>query len=337
MTKRNHRRPKLNEGEHPLENGDYLIGTRVIDEAYEAIFRIVKTRSPGGIFVGPQRFGKSYAIKYLSYLLQQVSSIKPAVFCIFCKYHPSAISDGRFYEEILVSLGHAYTKSGTPQDKSKRITEYLYEEVSSSPNKTLILFFDDAHRLSRHQYEWLIDIYNELDRLTIKPFFLFFGQPELSHMRNSFIQSHQKQIIGRFMSREHAFHGITNADDISVFLESFDGVHKGTDYPLFSGWCYTRYYFTNAYEEGWRFSALSQLIWEAFSLVRKKYSLTSDFEIPMQYLCTTLEFLYVNYSDLYSVPPVINKETIEQAIYNSGYIESELSFILTKDKQANFA
>jgi len=330
-------RPKLKEGEHPLESGKYLIGTRAIDEAYEVICNLVKTRAPGGIFVGPQRFGKSYAIEYLSSLLHEEPTIGSAVFCIFCKHHNTAISDGRFYEEILGSLNHAYTKKGTPPEKSKRITEYLYEKGSLSPHNNLILFFDDAHRLSRHQYEWLIDIYNELDRLKIKPFFLFFGQPELSLMRNSFLSSKQKQIIGRFMSREYAFHGITNADDICVFLESFDGINEGTDYPEFSGWCYTRYYFSNAYEAGWRFSELSQLIWDGFKSVRLKYHLSSDFEVPMAHLCATLEFIFINYSDLYSIPPIINSEVIEQAIYNSGYIEFELSFILVDDKQTILA
>jgi len=324
-------RPKLKEGEHPLETGNYVIGTKAIDEAFEAIIKLIKTRTPGGIFVGRQRYGKTFAIRYLSSLLAEEASITPIVYNIMCKHHDRAISDNRFYEELLLSLRHSFTKSGSAAQKLERIVEYLFEQMSISKN--LIILFDDAHRLNEHQYEWLVDIYNELDKLRIKPFFLFFGQPELAYRRNSFLEEGARQIIGRFMSRQYIFHGIQNASDIAICLESFDGENLGTDYPADSGWSYTRYFFKSAYDSGWRFSQLSELIWTVFSSLRKKYGLSLTFEIPMQDLCTTLEYIYLNYFDLYSVPPVINKSIIEQAIYNSGYIESELIFDLPPEKK----
>lgn len=314
-------------GKHPLETGEYKIGTSAIDFAYEVICNLLKNRSPGGIFVGPQRYGKTCAIEYLIKLLLEEENISAVLHTVKCKHHNRTISDNRYYEELLVSFNHEYAKSGNATDKFKRIIEYLNESVLLAGYKHMIIFFDDAHRLDRHQYEWLIDIYNELIDLKITPLLLFFGQPELAYQRNTLLRGKQKQIIGRFMSHEYIFHGIRNTMDIIVCLETFDGKYPNTDYPKNSGYSFTRYYFPKAYDAGWRFVNLAESIWMGFLSLRKKYLLSTDFEIPMQHLCLTLEYLYINYSDKFSIIPTISDQNIEEAIYQSGYIEFELSLI----------
>lgn len=273
---------------------------------------------PGGILYGFQRTGKTYAIKYVHDMIPNEFGENFPVFIFECAYHKTNVSDNTFYQELLTDLNHAFYKQGRAPDKLKRLREYLSEQIDNSGHWQAVLIFDDAHRLYAYQYEWLMDIYNYLDKIQIKPTFLFVGQPELGFLRNSFQGTNKNQIIGRFMVCEQYFHGLTNPDDISTCLKVYDGTE-------FSGDSYTRDFYKNAWDQGWRIEQYSQLIWDSFSKLRVKFSMSEDFEIPMQFFCSVIENLFKKYSDPETTEPIINEKMIIKLIKDSRYIEAEFN------------
>lgn len=94
-----------------------------------------------------------------------------------------------------------------------------------------------------------MDIYNELDSAGISMTVILVGQEELVHQRSAFIQAKKAQIIGRFMIHEYKFKGVTDIKDMTVCLAGYDNV---SEYPINSGWSFTRYYFPEIFDQGHR-------------------------------------------------------------------------------------
>ena len=63
-------RPQNSVNLHPIETGDYLIGTPSTFEFFTIVRKWLDTSQPGGLVFGPPRFGKTRAIRYISRQLQ---------------------------------------------------------------------------------------------------------------------------------------------------------------------------------------------------------------------------------------------------------------------------
>lgn len=314
-------RPLVPKGSHPIETGRYLIATNEIIRMYHTVTQWIENRSPGGIIYGRPRLGKTKAIHYLMVDLPSEFGKYLPVFFMCCRQYKQP-NENVFFEDLLKDVGHGLPASGKPNVKRDRLLKFFLERVESSGQKRIVLFIDDAQRLFEIQYDWLMDIYNELDRAGASMTVILVGQEELIHQRSAFIQARKAQIIGRFMVHEHKFTGIKNLVDLSACLSGYD---TKSEYPKESGWSFTRYYFPEAFfMKEFRLEQCAEDLYDVFKSLRQEAGLMKQTEIPMQYLTLTVEYALrrfgVNGEDVEWLTRTHWKEAIKQ----SGYIEAEM-------------
>jgi len=318
-------RPAVPAGTHPIETGRYVLPTPPVYNMLKTVTQWIDNRAPGGMIEGMQRFGKTSAIVYVKRRLPEFFGGRLPVLEFSCRDYRIA-SEGTFFEDLLRSFGHALYKSGKPAAKRDRLTEYLHEMVKASGQNRLVIFADEAQKLHEIQFRWLVDLYNDLDRLGVNTTVLLVGQPDLVHLRSTFETAGKMQIVGRFMVHHHHFGGLRNARDIKVCLNGYD---EGSEHPEGSGWPYSRYYFPAAYASGWRLAQEADVLWAVFQEVRAEERLPGKAEIPMQYFSRSVEYILRRFGNLEQTSPQISKKIWKQAIESSGYHDAARYVVAT--------
>jgi hypothetical protein len=302
---------------HPVETGSYIIPTPEINRMFKAIKKWLSNRSPGGIIYGRPRLGKTRALKFIISHLPAIFGDELAIFSARCKRH-SLPNESIFYQELLTDFKHGFSNSGKASDKRDRITNLFIEKGERGGLNKIVLFLDEANRLSSIHYDWLMDIYNDLDAAGITMTVISVGQLELINMRSSFFAQKKSQIIGRFMASEHKFEGIKSAAEIKICLNGYDTAEDLSNCP------YTKFFFPEEYVREKRLSDFADGLYSIFSEIRKEHGLTKKFDIPMQYLTSSVEYVLIHYG--------INGEGVswptlaqwKMAVQESGYWDSEV-------------
>lgn len=309
-----------NKGEHPIETGNYYICTKQIRDLYSVILRWINNRSPGGIIYGRPRLGKTRAVGFIKNSLEKEFGENLPIFIIYCCQH-NRPNENRFYTEILRDIGHNAYDKGKAEAKKVRIIKYFIERAQYSGTNKVILFIDEAQMLFEQEYNWLIDIYNQLDRYFIDMVVILVGQEELLYQKSAFIKLRKMQIIGRFMVHEYKFSGIKSINELEVCLESYDIY---SEYPVGSGWSYTKYFFSEAYIEGKRLKDDAELIYSLFENSLKEANLKRSLEIPMQYLTSTIDYCMTTFGINGKERYWPTTQDWKNSIKNSGYTKAEM-------------
>ena len=312
------KRPILNTGEHPIETGAYYISTKEIENLYKKVSKWISNRAQGGIIYGRPRLGKTRAIKYVTHFLKNEFGDDLPIFTTLSYQHKP--NENRFYTDLLRDVGHSAYSQGKAEVKKDRLIKYFIYHATNSKHKKIILFIDEAHMLYEQDYNWLMDIYNQLDRHSITFTVILVGQKELLFQKNSFIQSNKMQLIGRFMVQEYKFSGIKCVDDLRTCLDGYDTL---SEYPEDSGYSYTRYFFPDAFYEGMKLSDHAELIFNQFKEIKAEYDIKGDLEIPMQYITLTIDNCLKTYGANGKGLYWPNIHEWKESIKLSGYIEAE--------------
>lgn len=311
-------RPHVPDGSHPIETTRYILSTPSISRLLEAVRQWVDNRVPGAVIFGQPRFGKTRAIYYVSQNLPMLFGEKLPIMTLPCREYKIS-SENSFFQDLLRSSGHAMSSNGSASAKRDRLIEYLYEKAECSGQNRLIMFADEAQRLHEAHYNWLMDVYNELDAKGIHMTVLLVGQKELLHQRSAFVNTEKAQIVGRFMVHQFPFRGLLSSSDIKICLSGYD---SQSEHPLDSGLSFTNYYFPAAFSLGWRLENHSDDVWDAFQQVQSEAALAGSLEIPMQYFSRTVEYSLRRYSTLDDESPKISINMWKDAIKNSGFIDA---------------
>lgn len=312
-------RPNVPIGGHPVETGDYLIDTIAINEIADSIFNWIQLRIPGGIVYGAPRLGKTRAIKYIKNVFDYKYPNQWLNLSILTRKRKTPNED-KFFEFFLKDVAHELFSIGRSYAKRDRLTNFLLDKGNKTIRNQIVLFIDDAQRLTNIEYEWLMDIYNELDSFGITLTTLLFGQTEIAQRRNLYLTT-DKQIVGRFMIHEVRFFGVRSPEELEYLLSSYDSV---TEFPEGSNCSYTRFFFPQGFDKGYRLESEKNNIWNSLIELRAEYGINKKIEIPMQYIIAILNFVMLKYG--------ANDEAIEwptiaiwkEAIYISGYLSAEV-------------
>ncbi|TDF95191.1 hypothetical protein [Paenibacillus piri] len=104
------------------------------------------------------------------------------------------------------------------------------------------------------------------------------GQEQLVNRRSFFLANAKSHIVGRFMPKEHQFHGITKKEEMEFVLQSYDE----SEFPPNSGWFYSRYYFPQAFDSGKRLADFSTSLFNLFLDIRQEFGLSGkEVELPI--------------------------------------------------------
>ncbi|MNW37248.1 hypothetical protein D3C74_142870 [compost metagenome] len=315
-----YQRPLVPPNTHPIETGRYFIGTQEVKRMYNHIKQWIENRAPGGIAHGRPRLGKTWAISYMEKELPIDFGEDLPVLKIRCQQN-TRINENSYYEELLTQLGHELPYAGRKPIKSDRLNKFLQEKAERSGSNRIVLFIDDAQRLVPLQYNVLMDIYNYLKECGISMTAILVGQEELKHVRSAFIHAKQGQIVGRFMVHEYKFSGIKTKEELRICLNGYDSL---SEYPEQSGWSYTRYYFPDAYDQGFRLQQCSDELYSTIENERKVKGITKPMEIPMQYLTLTIEYVFKRFGINGNNVANLSQVHWLDGLKKSGYIENEL-------------
>lgn len=317
---------------HPALTGKYRIPTASILAFMDAIMEWINNRSPGGIVVGLQRYGKSSAIEYITNNLPDQLGRAVSVFSFECKKHQRP-NENRFYEDMLIQIEHKLPSSGSASKRRARLVEYIVEKTNKYDGH-LVIILDESQKMDLIYYEYLADFHNDIVKAGFSPLFVLVGQPELLNMRSSLRLAKRGQIIGRFMLREHFFHGLTNLEAISAALHAYD---EQTEYPEKSGCSFSQFFFPEAFEAGWRLAEEAARIKECFDSSRVEHALLISEDIPMQYFCTAIENFFRKYHHADN-PEFEGTTTIwEELISQSGYLAAGAEMHEMEEKEAAHA
>lgn len=154
-------RPHIPTGAHPIEQGEYILDTMAINSLSNSIIKWIRMRNPGAVIYGSPRLGKTYAVKYLKRIFEIKYENEFPTFLINSE-KTKAPNEDRFYQHLLKDVGHSLYKVGKVTEKKERLLNFLFEKGEQSTRNQIVLFYDDAQRLTEFEFEWLMDIYNEL-------------------------------------------------------------------------------------------------------------------------------------------------------------------------------
>src|ERR1051326_3914776 len=189
-------RPSVAPGSHPVETTQYVIPTPPIQSLNLTVTHWINNRVPGAVIYNRPRTGKTRAIRFLNQLLPETFGPHLQIINILCREYRIA-SEGTFFEDLLRASGHTMWSSGKTSAKRHRLNQYLSERVQRSNQNRLVFFLDEAQKLHEPQYNWLIDLYNELDQRDVAPIILLVGQDDLLNQCNTFQQTQKTQILDR--------------------------------------------------------------------------------------------------------------------------------------------
>ncbi|WP_010503833.1 ATP-binding protein [Paenibacillus elgii] len=317
-------RPILPAGTHPIEQGGYILPTMEVKRLMESFMKVVNNRLPGMIVYGRPRIGKTKSVEFaLSYLPAQLGTYFPVLKTRCKSYrHPT---EEKFFGDMLVDFKFPFPSKQKAPAMRQQIVNLMLEQGERSKLRRVMLIIDEGQWLTEIHYQWLMDIYNDLDSEKISMTIILIGQTELLDRRTFFLEQKKAQIIGRFMTNEHEFYGIRSLEEVEHCLMCYDEV---SEYPENSGCSYTRYFFTEAYDNGMRLKHCAKDVFNLFKSMRKEHGLTRKMEIPMEYFTFTVEnALKLNGSTGNGGEWLTNNHWRE-AIQNSGYVESEIFMAL---------
>lgn len=302
--------------QHPVIQHQYIVPTPSIDALMQKVKRLVRMHTPGAVIYAYPRFGKTYGIRYVKNALQ---GDYPGVVCLSCGTEAKKTpSEDAFFTTLLEAAGHLGALTGSVTRKRRRLTERIAELVDASGYNWFVIFADEAQRLEVMEYEWLRDVHDCLERKGIRMITLLVGQPQLLNQKTAFRQSNHTQIILRFMIAEMRFDGLADADTAATCLQGYDdAIH-----PPATPWTYTRFFFPQAYDNGFRLVDEALALWEAFQRAHNSARINVPMEIPMQYFAHAVEIALESNMKYDSPTFRFKPEMWNEAVAESLFIEA---------------
>ncbi|MEK4058512.1 MULTISPECIES: ATP-binding protein [Paenibacillus] len=319
-------RPQIQIGTHPIETGDYIIPTKEVLRLMGSMTRIVNNRLPGMIVYGRPRIGKTWALRFaIDHLPTNFDAPLPILYANCNSYRVP--SEEKFYSDLLSDFKFPFISKRNSSELRRQVVNFMLEKAEKSKLRRLVLIIDEAHRLTEAHYNWLMDIYNALVQKKISMTVISVGQEELLSRRTFFLEQKRSQIIGRFMTHEHDFHGIRTWEDMQLILSGYDSPEISC-YPEASGCSFSQYFFPEGYKKKERLESEAKMLFELFADLRKEHGVSAALEIPMEYFSFTIENALKKYGIHGDQHYWINKAQWREAIEMSGYVESEIYMAL---------
>ena len=276
------------------------VPTAETERISKEIISIVENGLCGAVIAGEPRIGKTRMTKIATKKLRERFGMVLPVYTWICSER-SAKTDKAFYTELLRAFDFpAPSKRDTALDMKLRLINAIKIDAERTKSRKVVLFVDEAQRLERKDFNWLISLYNELDAEDSRLIVFLVGQiQDMRVLFSKLRKEKQNQIIGRFFTRFFDYHGIVDAKSLLYLLLSIDA---NTQYS-FDGKqiVVSRDLFPRSYDKQTGLAALQASLWTAFTEVDKKYGIRTT-EIPMEYMMVTVKDIIRHYSIIGDVP-----------------------------------
>ena len=300
--------------QHPLTLRKYRIPTPSIAAMRDLIDECLFLYITGATIEGRPRIGKSYAIDFMRMNLA-TRHPKMSVYRIRCKKQ-QAPSESMFFSTLLNAVNHAAPQGSSRSAMRGRLTHKIRQVADTNGDHRIVLFVDEAQNLREIEYEWLRDVHDELEINELRLFVFLVGQPQLVAQKSAFQAQGKEQIVSRFMVEELHFQGITSPQACATCLLAYD---QG-EYPIKSGWCYTRFFLPLAYAAGLRLHDEGAAVWQAFEDAHIRANLGGNLDIPMKHFTTAVEAAFLTSMAKDASTFKFNDEFWAQMVDKSRYV-----------------
>lgn len=302
---------------HPLARRHYRVATAAIEGFVDLVERCVRVLIPGALIYARPRMGKTHAIDYLALHLGR-SRGDILVMRMSCEYHRSDY-EGSFFSALLSAAGVRDPQPRTIADKRFALMRRLSEQLQMRSGHIVVLFCDEAQRLSKHALEWLRDVHDQLAHHGVRLITFLVGQPQLMEQKAQYQLSGDEQIVARFMIEQMHFRGITGAVEAATCLASYDL----TRYPEDTGSAFTAFFYPDAYAAGLRLEQSAAALWNGFVNAHAVAQLAGPVDLPMDYFTRAVESVLLNGPQWDSAALVLDSAHWERAVRESGYVAAQ--------------
>ena len=207
---------------HPLEVGNYRIGTPAIESFYELVKSCMAHKITGVLIYGPSRIGKTRAIEYLRLAMAQ-SSAKVTTYHVQAEHKPKH-AEGPFFTSLLEAVGCPDPDKGSNPSKRLKLIDRIKDACARNGSGVVAMFIDEAQRYGENEYEWLRDVHGHLDRINIRLFTFLIGQEELHAVKTDWS-------FTRFLIPNAVRAGYRLAHDAQLLWNAFEEVHNKNGLP----------------------------------------------------------------------------------------------------------
>lgn len=296
--------------------------TRPIERMASAIVSAIEAEYRGIVVYGLARFGKSWAVKYLtgnsSWIADSFYSARISV----PKSHKR--SDGAFFSLWLERFSQSLPERTSSLDRLARLRNFLIAKCNEHDTNLTVVFLDEAQRLFPDDYEHLVTLDNELSERGYMLFVVLVVQSDFSGtaMETIYDGNPPPHVRGRFLVRKHEFGGLGGVDEIDHALGRMD---EHTEWPPGSGRSYAHHFAEKAFEAGWRFRQHAAQILQRANWFRAQHDLPVTWTWPMKSFEVCINFLLTNIACKRADFDGFSDEDIDAALEASGFIELELS------------
>lgn len=302
---------------HPLVRRHYRVATAAIEELVDLVEHCVRLLIPGALVHARPRMGKTHAIDYAAlHLNRQRPDL--LVLRMSCEHHRTQF-EGPFFNALLSAAGVRDTQPVSISHKRFALARRLSEQLQLRAGHIVVLFCDEAQRLSTHGLEWLRDVHDQLAQQGVRLITFLVGQPQLMEHKAQYQLAGQEQIVARFMIEQLNFRGIATAEAAATCLSSYDL----TRYPEKSGPTFTQFFCPLAWESGLRLERSAADLWNAFVQAHACAQLPGAIEIQMDYFTRAVETVLTSAPDWDGIGLKLGPAHWERAVRESGYVAAQ--------------
>jgi len=306
---------------HPLTRRHYRVATVAIEELVDLVDRCVGLLIPGALVHARPRMGKTHAIDYVAIHLAR-SRPDLLVLRMSCEHHRTQF-EGAFFSSLLAAAGTHDAKPTSISQKRFSLIRRLSEQLQLRGGYIVVLYCDEAQRLSKHALEWLRDVHDQLAQKGVRLITFLVGQSQLMEHKAQYQLAGDEQIVARFMIEQLHFRGITDATAAATCLESYDL----TRYPEESGPTFTEFFYPQAWKTGLRLERSGAQLWNAFVQAHAAAQLPGTIEIQMDYFTRAIESVLNNAAKWDSLGLQLTDAHWERAVGESGYVAAQQTVI----------
>jgi hypothetical protein len=205
---------------HPLEVGNYRIGTPAIEAFADLVKSCMDHKITGALIYGPSRIGKTRAIEYLRLAMAQ-NFAKVTTYHVQAEHKPKH-AEGPFFTSLLEAVGCPEPTRAAILPSGCKLIDRVKDACARNGSGVVAMFCDEAQRYDENEYEWLRDVHDHLDRINIRLFTFLIGQEELHAVKTAFQQARKTQIVARLMVEELRSSACAIRRDVATCLDGYD-------------------------------------------------------------------------------------------------------------------
>ena len=310
---------------HPLliPNG-FQISTKPTENFANFILQNVEEDHHGVPSYGAGGLGKTSAQEYLTDHVSQwlVDANKRQIGVAARLIMPSGQrrSDGAFYNALNTRLKLTTCDRLPAQKGRSRLVNYVKTRCGQAQLPLMVMFIDNAQRITRGEYEYLADIDEQVTDAKLRLFLVFVRQSDATGVDITDDWSdYPTHMVRRWFMATHPFQPLTSAADVLHALGRFDraATWPRPDMP------FSRYFAKAAFDAGWTLASEAGLILEVVAALRAEYRLPPSDAWPMATFTLTVRHLLANVAGARRDFARFTPEDVKQALLASGYLRLE--------------